>query len=260
MTIGRQAWIYTGNSKHEGVDSSSVQNLKSALELNFNDISVLLVGAKSLDELLSLYEGASDTELNKIVVVFPGGKPTLWDSQLGETVSKVRSFICNGGRALMVCAGAYFSAESSSYKVSDSQTIDKQRELRLFPGDAYGPLLPDPGSVTVTCASSSDQVNLLSSGGGFFVPRSTAKEGEDYRVIARYNTDENPIAITSIKVGDGIAVLSFPHFEFNGFPIRESDCSTDEKTLTMKAINRELNKTVAQKMLLVSSIFDELSL
>jgi len=60
---------------------------------------------------------------NRCILVFPGGKASCWDDQLGSTVHSIRSFVERGGNALMICAGAYFSAEESLFQIDKKNCI-----------------------------------------------------------------------------------------------------------------------------------------
>jgi glutamine amidotransferase-like uncharacterized protein len=267
MVCTAQAWIYTG-TKYDGVCSSSVRALKQTIEQSCEDVSVCLMDARDLKTCLTM--NLSSDQIQKTVIVFPGGKASAWDDQLGShTIQKIREFVMAGGKALMMCAGAYFSATSSDYKVSDSESIIKQRALKFFPGKAKGPFQtithPVSGrqlgnSVGVECTGTDEKVNIYCFGGGYFLPDEEMEEDRDYDVLARYSGEEQHIAIASTQVGDGIAVMSFPHFEFDSVPVRVIPDDDDWLISYIRSINRQLSETQEEKVNLIKTIFAKLKI
>lgn len=162
------------------------------------------------------------------VAHIPGAMSTALDKHLGQKILELKEFTERGGHVLAWCGGGYWASHRVIYK-SGSETLDKTRALSLWKGTEYGPLLPyhgNPegtigwfhGAVNVKWLGSTIlqktfggclELNVLLSGGGYFVP---AKDEHEHEVLAEYAEHQStPRASVKTYVGDGVAILINPY-------------------------------------------------
>lgn len=211
-----RALIYSGaqRSSFVGVNFDSLNNLESKIK---SDFQVERVHPETIDSKLA---GAK-------LIVFPGGRCSAWDLHITQTtLEKIKQFVQEGGMALMICAGAYYSAEKSTF-ITESESLIKERNLKFFKGQAIGPVTIDstvprcmetnPEIVNIQWIKDSTSGYVYLNQGGHFIPNETSVEGRDYRVLAKY--ENGLIAIIECIVGEGFARLSFVHFEYDTLPV-----------------------------------------
>lgn len=165
------------------------------------------------------------------LLVMPGGADSSYMDKLKVAGNKnILTYVEQGGKYLGLCAGAYYAADRIEFLKGDkSCEIIAKRDLKFYPGLIAGPLyfkrdvkhpsiytcaraveITWQGNETAACTQ-----NLYYNGGGSFVD---APEFANVQVLARYATeieDANSAAIVECTVGNGSAILSGVHFEYN---------------------------------------------
>jgi len=242
------AYIFRGTDSYQGISIDGVKNIQRLLE-----------SCHTFLEIASLNSNEVEPEKwdKRSLFVFPGGKCHIWDQLFkATTIRKIKEFVHDGGNVLGVCAGAYFCSRIVQYQISDTQVIDRERDLAFFPGKCVGPLLsnnqPETNRATIQEVKirwESDQSEgyVLMNGGGYFVP-DPGVPANDYQVLARYadEPDEKSIAVVKCKVGEGVAILSGPHFEYSWEDIPfseliEVDPEQEDRLGTMRTRLQESN-------------------
>jgi glutamine amidotransferase-like uncharacterized protein len=195
------------------------------------------------------------------LVALPGGKCSGWkwlnnSFQVGE----LREFIQQGNMLFGVCAGAYACCKVSEYAISSDFILKKERKLDLFEGTGMGPLIPDSGilssigpnarAIKVKWLSSANSGYVVLSGGGYFIPPFSEDKQENFEVLATYaeQPEEKSRAVVKCKVGKGLAVLSFPHFEYQSadYPLQNLEEMVKSSTSSYEVAQikiEELSKT-----------------
>ncbi len=211
--------VYTG----QGVSSTSVEAFIDQVKTFLG--SGISVATITREELSSNIPWEKETAL----LVFGGGEPSQWG--IDETTKeRMVSYVKNGGRFLSTCAGSYFFSETSQFAVSDingPHVIERQHKNNLFPGKAYGPLYPEITSGNYLTFEGSRAPSIIhfhasrDVSGRLYYLGGCAFDCKDTRSslvnpIAYYTDVAKSLvpAIISCKVGNGVAVLSGPHIEF----------------------------------------------
>lgn len=77
------------------------------------------------------------------LLVMPGGRDLPMLRHLAPRgTGHIRAFVAAGGRYLGLCAGAYFASACINFAPGDALCVRGVRPLRLFAGEAFGPLVP----------------------------------------------------------------------------------------------------------------------
>lgn len=164
-------------------------------------------------------------------LIMPGGRDAPYHERLkGSPNTRIQSFVMNGGFYLGICAGAYYGCSSLEFDVGHPLEIIASRELKFFPGIAYGPAY-GAGTFCYTEARGAriaklrmqDQSILASyfNGGCYFA---NASNYDHVRVIARYiDLPDEPAAIVQCAVGKGTAILCGVHPEVSASDLHTSD-------------------------------------
>jgi biotin--protein ligase len=207
------------------------------------------------------YLASKNWEKKTQLLVVPGGADIPYDRALrGRGCTKIKKFVSSGGRYLGICAGAYFGCEKVEFALGTDLEVTEKRELKFFDGIAVGPILKDYtyDSEKGSCAADVEFIPLgmrffsYYNGGCTFVEgRNSAK---NYDVLATFRDRENLPAIIQCRVGQGIAILSGVHFEYDGesLDLKESDSSETS------AIREAIGKTTHERGQVVEYILNVL--
>lgn len=150
------------------------------------------------------------------LLVMPGGRDLPYCRKLnGEGNDNVRAFVRNGGSYLGLCAGGYYGASYVSFAKGDPvMEVVGSRELKFYPGVAWGPTYPgfqydsnlgarvcslnlQPPVRHLLAEVASEHTTSLSvyyNGGGYFqgcsgdVTQPVVNGATDVHVLATYNT------------------------------------------------------------------------
>lgn len=198
----------------EGVARRSLQILCSALaEEGFSNTQ--LVNAR----ILSQPEWLSSTQL----LIIPGGRDLPYQKALrGSANRHIRQFVERGGRYLGICAGAYYASAFVEFEKGGPLEVLGARPLQFFPGVARGPIC-GLGRFDYESESGAEQVELeVASLGRIFAYYNGGCgfiEAEAYPnvdVRARFaQLPGFPAALIRCRVGQGVAILSGVHPEYN---------------------------------------------
>lgn len=226
-------YTYTGNETHEPIyyeETILFRKMLIETKLNCHVVEVP-------DREFSPQKWDPKTSLLHI----PGACSSNLDKHLGDKVKEIREFVNKGGKFLGWCGGGYWACRKVEYRVNDTETLKKIRDLALWKGTEQGPLLPflgNPtgnigffhGAVKVKWAGSDTlknylpqglELNVLLSGGGSFMP--SIEEEHQYKVIATYGDVQEEKSFAGVKtyVGDGIAILINPYFTHGAGYLRQ---------------------------------------
>ncbi len=174
---------------------------------------------------------------NTALLIMPGGADRPYVAKLnGQGNQNIKRYIEQGGKFLGICAGAYYAADRIEFAKGDLDLeVSGERELKLFPGLVEGPTYTgfDHRNVQtykgVRAAKISwnftqagpfklgQELSVFYYGGGHFVQ---TQAYPNITVLARYVPEHNeakdcPAAIVACTVGNGRAILSGVHFEWD---------------------------------------------
>ncbi|KAF9899613.1 biotin holocarboxylase synthetase [Linnemannia zychae] len=184
------------------------------------------------------------------LLVIPGGRDLPFTRDLnGPTNDRIKSYVQSGGRFFGICAGAYYGSDRISFEMGRVLEVRGSRELGFFAGECRGAVYPgfvyesESGANAVRIQLNKeifarriqqeqqqdgqddglefDETKVYFNGGGYFVdaeryPRTT--------VLAWYKREPMQIepdspglkaAVIACQVGQGLAVLSGVHPEYN---------------------------------------------
>ncbi|MBI2743345.1 MAG: hypothetical protein HYX48_05455 [Chlamydiales bacterium] len=161
-------------------------------------------------------------EKETALVVMPGGRDVYYHSALdGIGTQKIRRFVEAGGSYLGLCAGAYFASESIEFEKGGRLQVCGRRSLELYPGIAVGPAYGpgkysyenDQGVEAAHISWGDEECFAYFNGGCYF---ESPHQFSNVRILSSYlNLEERPAAMIECKVGNGRALLSGVHIEFN---------------------------------------------
>lgn len=219
--------LYIGHENYTGIFQDSSNNIRRKFKEADPHIEDIEVTAKQLIENIREDEKKEIGWEKKTIVVFPGGTPTAWDGQLKvNKIKMLRDFVLRGGNMFLVCAGAYFSMEATTFVYNSEYRIDKKRELSLFPGKGIGPL--DPKTLNISYPKSfgshvvvkdemtGETAKMYFKEGGYFEPSKDPLFLPDFKILHTYL--DGKIASGMINLGEGRAIMSFFHAEYDDTP------------------------------------------
>ncbi|MEW9809982.1 MAG: BPL-N domain-containing protein [Candidatus Symbiodolus clandestinus] len=170
-----------------------------------------------------------------VLLVIPGGTDRFYLKRLqGQANQSIKQYVAQGGKYLGICAGAYYASASIEFDQGGALAIAGHRPLGFFAGTAVGPLF-GPHSYNGNCSARCARLRLRAfdpsaifevfyNGGPHFIE---AEKYPDVTVIAEYEeiTESPAAAIITIKIGEGVAVLSAVHIEYDAltFPATDRD-------------------------------------
>jgi glutamine amidotransferase-like uncharacterized protein len=214
----------------EGVGPASLRYLFYSLQrIPFlKDYHVVRYGHRKLNE--------GNWQKKTALLVFPGGRDIYYHKALrGAPNRLIREYVESGGQFFGICAGAYYGAEAIVFEEGTELEIKDDRELGFFPGLARGPAYgrgmfrygTESGARIAQLQWSQKDAdhkkNFVSyfNGGCEFVD---AEKHPNVTVLARYeDIDKSPTAIVECKVGNGKAILSGVHPEYDPNDFNQRD-------------------------------------
>ncbi|SPO07552.1 related to BPL1 - biotin holocarboxylase synthetase [Cephalotrichum gorgonifer] len=172
------------------------------------------------------------------LLVFPGGADLGFCSSLdGPANRRIAEYVRRGGRYLGFCAGGYYGSARCEFEVGNGALeVVGARELGFFPGTCRGGAFAGFGYHSEAGARAAKvgvergafgegedfgdgEVAIYYNGGGVFVGAEEMRD-KGVEVLASYRDDLDVecgggrAAVVYCKVGDGAAILTGPHPEF----------------------------------------------
>ena len=213
-------WVYNG----PGVSSESLmQTVTTLLSVCSPYYEVKEIGPQ---EVIN-----ENWEEETQLFVIPGGADLPYCRELnGKGNQKITSYVKNGGSFLGICAGAYYAGNYVDFASGTELEVIGSRELAFFPGIVRGPILA-PYDYRTNSGSRATEIHLspvlqLSScvvfynGGGYFVD---AGRMPSIIVLATYPIGPDFASIVECRCGQGKAILSGVHFEYDTGILDDSD-------------------------------------
>ncbi len=199
-TIG----LYTGQGSWD-VDLVAIRNFAAGHDLGCVDIDEKMINSGDLNSLCD-------------VLIFVGG----WSAEYRYSVenhANIRSFVEKGGCFTGFCAGAYYASSTMRW---NGNPFDYP--LKLFPGEAAGPLRLNWGSLSAVSlnkeiAFNQDFVDTMEMW-YFDGPCFTDFAETDTHVLARYEAN-GEAAVVAFDYGEGKVLLSGPHPELGFIPAKD---------------------------------------
>ncbi|KAJ1977444.1 biotin holocarboxylase synthetase, partial [Dimargaris verticillata] len=213
-------------------------------------------------------------EANAALLVMPGGRdlPYVRDLQ-GEANARIKRFVQRGGRYLGLCAGGYYGSARIEFEKGTPLSVCGPRDLGFFPGLCRGVAYPGfvynseqgaraievqpawdemPSHRLISPPDSNDSQQSISkghdhlpprfrvyyNGGGYFVDAHQYAATVD--ILASFTIDqhgapwEHAAAIVGCRVGQGTAVLSGIHPEYNPSRLNPLDYQQGEPDLVTR--------------------------
>ncbi len=168
---------------------------------------------------------------SKTMIIFPGAI-TIRDWTFNKSLLEKINVQNKNGEILLVgvCAGAFFLSKDSRFN-----KVERAHEnyFPIFQGSCVGPVFgksedsSERGySINITDIQvvEATTVKVAVSGAGYFEPCANIKEGEDYQVLARYESlEDQPIAVLACTPLDGHfnTLLIGPHFEYEAHDLKK---------------------------------------
>ena len=160
-----------------------------------------------------------------LLFILPGGADLPYVAALnGIGNQRIRTYVEQGGSFLGICAGSYYAGNFVEFAPGTALEVRGTRELAFFPGTVSGPILAPYDYLTNSGArvaklrwnvteqfSRGTLLTMFYNGGGTFVH---AEKYPGITVLAYYDACCSP-AIIECTIGQGRAILSGPHFEYD---------------------------------------------
>ncbi|KAK4643251.1 biotin holocarboxylase synthetase [Podospora bellae-mahoneyi] len=192
-----------------------------------------------------------------VLLVFPGGADLGYCRVLnGPGNRNIAQYVRRGGAYLGFCAGGYYGSQRCEFEVENaSMEVVGSRELGFYPGICRGGAFKGFEYHSERGARAADVrvrkegfdgdrelpevFKCYYNGGGVFVDaEKLAGEGAEVDILAEYEGDldvesgEVKAAMVYCKVGEGAAILTGPHPEFDAVNLgRHSDLPEYEKLI-----------------------------
>lgn len=226
------------------------------------------------------------------MVVIPGGRDLPYVKELSpKGTALIRDYVSKGGRYFGICAGAYFGCDRIEFEKGRPQyEVTGDRDLKFFDGLAAGSAYP--GFVYDTEAGAraidvfaQEPTGPAGNGASFPTLESTERTIKTYHnggcafledpspstpslVLARYTDkvvlysgealqDPHPPAIVLTKPGQGYALLSGVHIEYDATLLANQKGGKDAK---LAALAPELAKTEAERLSFLRSCLSAIGL
>ncbi len=179
------------------------------------------------------------------LLVMPGGRDLPFCQKLNGLGNMcIKKFIESGGSYLGLCAGGYYACEGLEFsKGHPDYEICEDRELKLYPGTAIGPVYPDfvytsnEGARPVTIKTSNNIENFKGHFSSSTVPRWQSQDIQVYfnggpyftypdpihkaaKVLACYSTGEPAIVQNIVGNKEGCVILCGQHIEASPSSLR----------------------------------------
>lgn len=245
--------VYSG----PGVLKSGIDHIKNTLEQSLSkNVHIQTISYKELIE--------NNWEKETSLFILPGGADLPYVRKLnGKGNEKLRNFVESGGAFLGICAGSYFAGNFVEFALNSPIEVQGSRELGFFPGIVRGPIIKDyhyesqKGAAspairwnTSFSFASTSHFTVYYNGGGYFVD---AKEKSNTEILAFYDLPEEYAAIVECRVGEGLAILSGVHFEYDHNILNKDDPFLQD-------ILPQLEKGNVNRLLLSRHIFNRFGL
>lgn len=214
---------------------------------------IIRLGSKQLQETLWQEETS--------LIIFPGGRDVYYHESLkGAPNNIIRNFVESGGSFLGICAGGYYGCGSISFDKGGKLEVVGERELKFFPGLAQGPVYgkglfrygSESGAriaqLQWTESGEDFKSNYVSyfNGGCEFV---NAANHDNVTILAKYEDVERcPAAIVECRVGEGKAILSGVHPEYDPIDFHQNDPYLQAIGLRLSKVDH-LRKPLFEKLI-----------
>jgi biotin--protein ligase len=216
LLIQAETYVYVYNGP--GVSTESFEQAFLALETSVGDrYTIKAIGPEEVIE--------SRWEEKAVLFVMPGGADIPYCEFLnGRGNKKIRNFVVNGGAYLGICAGAYYGGGYVEFALGTDMEVAGERELSFFAGTVQGPVLApydymtNSGSRAALINAFSKTYTIYFNGGGHFVD---ASKDPNVNLLATY--DEGSAAIIECSIGQGKAILTGVHVEYDPYQLDASD-------------------------------------
>lgn len=207
------------------------------------------------------------------LLVMPGGAAGFYMKYLsGIGNYNIKKYVEQGGKYLGICAGAYYAADRVEFAKGDAEfEVIADRELKFYPGLSSGPMYSGFGhrnarlydgvrATKIICndpflLKNTQTFRAFYNGGGSFP---LAENFSNVKVLAHYcsdfldNNSPGPAAIVECVVGEGRAILSGVHLEW--------DPLTQYKQTKMKNVQLELQAENENRLDLMHEILNKFGL
>ncbi|GFO26912.1 biotin-protein ligase [Plakobranchus ocellatus] len=226
--------VYRGTGASETGCFHLLNSLRSSLDSSSHDVQ--FVSPEGIIKDFQLQNAA--------MVAFGGGYTSGFETALGHTgINNLRDYVLGGGSYLGFGAGGYFGCDFIEFDKGGPLEKFSERDLRFYPGTGIGPVYQGFKYNTnqgVNAAPVTFHGTGLSSlsfyafidGGGMFKLRDTVKPDSSVthtECLAQYDElSGKPGAVVRTLVGQGRAVLSGVHLEYDAISIVDSDPSLEQ--------------------------------
>lgn len=242
--MSKKIAIYQG----EGTSNESIQHAVHTIGLLIRNVEILCLSAKDFFE--------KSWSLDCSLFVMPGGRDLPYEKTLrGHGNSIIHNFVKRGGAYLGLCAGAYYGSSYVEFDRGGPLEVRGERNLCFFPETAVGPLFGPyqydsflgARAVSIRTNWNDSQFEVFFNGGPFF-----QNLDHETKVLAYYHPIQKP-AVIERKVGNGIALLSGVHFEYDEYILPHQD-------VNVQNILPSLSKSRTQRLDFATRIFSRLGL
>ncbi|KAF8926335.1 biotin holocarboxylase synthetase [Dissophora ornata] len=219
--------VYSGDGTSRTSLTHTVNSLRSLVGQHYD---VMKIDDKGLCD--------EPWEESTSLLVVPGGRDLPYVRDLsGRANDKIMNYVSSGGRFFGICAGAYYGADRITFEKGTPLEVQGSRDLKFFQGECRGAVYPgfvyqsESGANAVGIQLNVDQfapdqlgfseTKVYFNGGGYFVD---ADKYPGTQILAWYknepgqidaNAPANKAAMVACQVGQGLAVLTGVHPEYD---------------------------------------------
>ncbi|WP_068466791.1 BPL-N domain-containing protein [Candidatus Protochlamydia phocaeensis] len=244
-------FIYNG----PGVSQASLKQIELAARRKFS-------GSYAVEKISPLQVISDQWEEKAALFIIPGGADIPYTQALNGTGNqKIKDYVEKGGSFLGICAGGYYASAFVDFAKDTPLEVQGDRELAFFPGSAKGPVLAPYDYLSESGARAAqvtwaveeafpkgERFTIFYNGGCYFVEAPAYK---DVSILAFYDLEETLPAIIQCRIGQGTAILSGVHFEYDPLFLDASD-------VHLEKILPSLFQGNEQRELLLAHLFERL--
>ena len=229
--------VYNGPGTSVGSVKHTIKSLKSIVSSYYD---VIPVDHHMLNQPLAAWMDSTS------LIVIPGGRDLPFVKYLHPYgIQHLKRFVENGGNYFGLCAGAYFACQEIDFSLNryvlypsseikyldehkENERIQGKRDLNFFNGIGYGSISSDfvynseMGSRAVNLILEKDlqipmhNLKVYVNGAPYFVENtSNSNSKTNTKVLGWYDLPRPQPALVECQVGNGKAILSGPHIEFD---------------------------------------------
>lgn len=204
--------------------ASTSSNSVTGLTMSCNGLGrkITLVSPEMITQWINEYNS---------LFILPGGVCSGWDKVLPDDFQEnLSKWVIKGNNLFATCAGAYYCSKQTIFSYKNNEPLEKTRNVQLYPGKCIGPLYENLKIVKIRWHN--DKIGyVVLLWGGFF----ETEVKDNLKTLGSFECKKsNKPAVIQSKVGNGLAILSSVHWEWNSKDVIQCNPNIDTSKMARK--------------------------